>query len=158
MSLFFRISLLLPYPPKQPFWQLQAVLFSQAGSATQSTGRASCLHPPALKYSHRRHGQRSQMTPKRRFPSPEGHKAASPAPGLGCAAGSSLLPLQISINPLESPVCAQSLLAGDQPEVPSIKGNLRSMVDHNHIILWLRIPNKLQSHRIFSCSWPQRRK
>lgn len=42
VSLFFPVSLLLPYPPKQPFWQLQGMLFSQARSATQSMGRVSC--------------------------------------------------------------------------------------------------------------------
>lgn len=67
----------------------------------------------ALKYSHRRHGLCSQMTPNRCSPSPEGHKAATSA-GLGCAAVSSLLPVQVCIDQLESPVCAQSLLIGDQ--------------------------------------------
>lgn len=62
---------------------------------------------------------------KRCFPSPEGHKAAAGA-GLGCAAVSSLLPIPVCINPLESSVCAQSwcsLVINGHPEVPSIKGS-----------------------------------
>lgn len=46
VSLFFPTSLLLPYSPEQPFRQLLGILFSQSASATQYTGRVSCLYPP----------------------------------------------------------------------------------------------------------------
>lgn len=79
VSLFFPISLLLPYPPKQPFWQLQGMLFIQAWSQPNPwAGWAACtlLKNNCFKIFTQKTRSYSQMTPNHCFPSPGGHKAA----------------------------------------------------------------------------------
>lgn len=124
VSLFFPISLLIPYPQSNPSDSSRVCCSHRLDlQPNPRAGWAACtlLKNNGFKIFTQETRAVFSNDSKRCFPSPEGHKAAAGA-GLGCAAVSSLLPIQVCITPLESSVCAQSSLTGDQ-WIPSIKGS-----------------------------------